>query len=277
MNYRHRFHAGNVADVFKHLVLLELLERLREKDSPFCVIDSHAGSGLYRLDRPGEFEHGIGRLWPVRDKWPQLAGYFAVLAPFNRQRLHVYPGSPLLIAARLRSQDRALFLEHQPQEAALLRDNLHGKPRVTVQQADAWVALKGLLPPRENRGLVLIDPPYEQHQEFAQVATALQDATRRWRNGIYAVWYPIKTRRPVDALHAQIGALGMEAWAVELLTLPEDVPHRLNGSGMLIVNPPWKLRETLEPILRPLAEFLAGPSSRPQLRFVGLGADLRAS
>ena len=271
MNYRHRFHAGNVADIFKHLVLLELLERLRAKDSPFCVIDSHAGSGLYRLDPPGEFEHGIGRLWPVRHEWPQLAGYFAALAPYNRQRLHAYPGSPLLIAARLRPQDRALFLEHQPQEAALLRDNLHGTPRVTVQQADAWAALRGLLPPRENRGLVLIDPPYEQHEEFARVAAALKDGAHRWRNGIYAVWYPIKARRPVETLHAETRALGLEAWAVELLTLPEDVPQRLNGSGMLIVNPPWKLSDALEPLLRPLATWLAGPHGRPQLRFIGLG------
>jgi 23S rRNA (adenine2030-N6)-methyltransferase len=277
VNYRHRFHAGNVADVFKHLVLLELIEHLRAKDKAFCVIDSHAGSGLYRLESPGEFEHGIGRLWPVRQEWPQLAGYFAALAPFNRQRLHAYPGSPLLIAAQLRPQDRAVFLEMQPQEAALLRDNLEGVPHVTVQQADAWVALRGLLPPRENRGLVLIDPPYERHDEFAQAAAALKDGTRRWRNGIYAVWYPIKARRPVEQLHAEVRTLGLEAWAVELLTLPEDVPQRLNGSGVLIVNPPWKLREALEPLLRPLATWLAGPHGRPQLRFVGLGGDLPAT
>lgn len=274
MNYRHRFHAGNIADVFKHLVLLELIERLRAKDKGFCVIDTHAGSGLYRLEPPGEFEHGIGRLWPVRHEWPPLAGYFALLAPFNPGRLRAYPGSPLLIAARLRPQDRAVFLELQPQEAAALRDNLQGVARVTVQQADAGVALKGLLPPRENRGLVLIDPPYERPGEFAQVAALLEDGVRRWRNGVYAVWYPIKSRRPLEPLHRAARALGLEAWAVELLTLPDDVPQRLNGSGMLIVNPPWKLREALEPVLRPLAVWLAGPHGRPQLRFVGLGGDL---
>lgn len=271
MNYRHHFHAGNVADVFKHLVLLALLERLRSKDTPFCVIDSHAGSGLYRLTPPGEFEQGIGRLWRVRSDWPQLAAYFDLLALYNKKDLHAYPGSPLLIAAQLRPQDRAVFLERQPQEAARLRDNLRDRPGVAVQEADAWTALKGMLPPREKRGLVLIDPPYENPDEFTQVMSALREASKRWRNGLYAVWYPIKARRPVDTLHAQARGLGLETCAVEFLTLPEDVPQRLNGSGMLLVNPPWKLRESLESTLQPLAVFLAGPVGRPHVRVVELG------
>lgn len=275
MNYRHHFHAGNVADVFKHLVLLGVLEALRAKDTPFCVIDTHAGSGLYRLKPPGEFQQGIGRLWPQRVDWPALAPYFAELAAWNGHELHAYPGSPLLIAARLRPQDRAIFLERQPEEAAALRDNLRARRGVTVQEADAWVALKGLLPPREKRGLVFIDPPYEQHAEFGQVGTALRDACRSWRSGLYAVWYPIKARRPVEALHAQVRSLGLEAWAVELLTLPEDVPQRLNGSGMLLIHPPWKLRETLEAQLPPLARFLAGSGGAPQVRFIELGGNLR--
>jgi 23S rRNA (adenine2030-N6)-methyltransferase len=272
VNYRHHFHAGNVADVFKHLVLTRVLEALRLKETPFCVIDTHAGSGLYRLQAPGEFEQGIGRLWPVRREWSQLAAYFTLLATFNRTALGAYPGSPLIISKMLRPQDRAVFLERHPEEAAALRDNLHDSRGITINEADAWAALKGLVPPKENRGLVFIDPPYENPDEFDQVARALRAAHPRWRNGLYLVWYPIKARRPVEKLHEAVRALGAEALAVELLTLPEDVPQRLNGSGVIFINPPWKLEETLRELLPPLATFLAGPNGKPKVRFVNLSA-----
>lgn len=273
MNYRHLFHAGNVADVFKHLVLIKALEALRLKETPFCVIDTHAGSGLYRLEAPGEFEQGIGRLWPARAEWPLLATYFELLVSLNtRNGLCTYPGSPWIIRALLRPQDRAVFMERHPEEAAALRDNLHGSRGITVNEADAWAALQGLLPPKENRGLVFIDPPYEKPDEFDQLAQALHAACPRWRNGMYLAWYPIKARRPVEKLHARVRALGTEALAVELLTLPEDVPQRLNGSGVIIVNPPWKLEEALRALLPPLATFLAGPNGQPQVRFENLSA-----
>jgi 23S rRNA (adenine2030-N6)-methyltransferase len=272
VNYRHHFHAGNVADVFKHLILVQVLEALRRKETPFCVIDTHAGSGLYRLQAPGEFEQGIGRLWPARPQWPQLSTYFALLAPYNRTGLSAYPGSPLIIRDRLRPQDRAIFIERHPEEAEALRDNLQGSRGITINEADAWAALKGLLPPQENRGLVFIDPPYEKPDELDLVAQALRAAYLRWRNGLYLVWYPIKARRPVEKLHAAVRALGAEALAVELLTLPEDMPQRLNGSGVLLINPPWKLEETLHTLLPSLATFLAGPAGQPQARFVNLSA-----
>ncbi len=272
MNYRHLFHAGNVADVFKHLVLIQVLEALRLKETPFCVIDTHAGSGLYRLQAPGEFEQGIGRLWPARAQWPRLGAYFELLAALNRNGLHVYPGSPWIIRALLRSQDRAVFIERHPEEAAALRDNLHGSRGITINEADAWAALKGLVPPGENRGLVFIDPPYEKPDEFDQVTRALRAAHPRWRNGLYLVWYPIKARRPVEKLHAAVRALGAEALAVELLTLPGDVPQRLNGSGVILINPPWKLEESLRALLPPLAAFLAGQNGQPQVRFENLSA-----
>ncbi len=270
MNYRHLFHAGNVADVFKHLILVRVLEALRFKETPFCVIDTHAGSGLYRLQAPGEFEQGIGRLWPARPQWPQLAAYFELLTALNSSGLNVYPGSPWIIRTLLRPQDRAVFIERHPEEAAALRDNLLGSRGITINEADAWAALKGLVPPRENRGLVFIDPPYEKPDEFEQVARALRAAYTRWRNGLYLVWYPIKARRPVEKLHEAVRALGAEALAVELLMLPEDVPQRLNGSGVILINPPWKLEETLRALLPPLAAFLAGPDGQPQARFVNL-------
>lgn len=272
MNYRHQFHSGNVADVFKHLVLLRVLEALRVKETPFCVIDTHAGSGLYRLQAPGEFEQGIGRLWRVRPEWPQLAAYFGLLAALNSNGLNVYPGSPWIIRELLRPRDRAVFFERHPEEAAALRDNLSGSRGITINEADAWAALKGLVPPKENRGLVFIDPPYEKPDEFGQVARVLHAAYSRWRNGLYLVWYPIKARRPVEKLHEAVRALGAEALAVELLMLPEDVPQRLNGSGVILINPPWKLEESMRALLPPLAALLAGPDGQPQARFVSLSA-----
>lgn len=270
VNYRHRFHAGNAADVFKHIVLVRLLEALRAKDTPFCVIDTHAGSGLYRLASPGEYEQGIGRLWPERRQWPALEPYFTLLAHYNRQTLHAYPGSPLLIAQALRAQDRAVFIERHPEEAAALTDNLRGRRGIAIHEADGFAMLKAVVPPRENRGLVFIDPPYEEPREFEQVAESLRAALRRWRNGVYGVWYPIKQRPPVERLHAAVRALGISAWAAEFLTLPEDVPQRLNGSGVVLVNPPYRLDRFLRETLPPLAELLAPPHGRPQSRIVDL-------
>lgn len=271
MNYRHRFHAGNIADVFKHLVLVLTLEALLAKDKPFALIDTHAGSGLYRLRPPGEFEQGIGRLWPVRDAWPALAGYFAPIAALNRAHLTVYPGSPWLIAEALRPQDRAILIEQHPQEAADLRENLRGRAHLAIHEADGFALLPALVPPPENRGLVLIDPPYEQADEFERAAQALREAVRRWRNGIYLLWYPIKARRPVERLHGLAQDLGGEPLVAELLTLPEDVPQRLNGSGLILLNAPWKLEDSLRVILPPLAGFLAVPGGAPQARIFRLG------
>ncbi len=270
MNYRHRFHAGNVADVFKHHVLGELLRALAAKETPFCVIETHAGGGLYRLKAPGEFESGIGRLWPVRTEWPELGGYFSSVAAVNGKTLENYPGSPLLIARHLRAQDRAVFIEQHAEEAADLRDNLRGRPRIAIHEGDGLAMLKALVPPPENRGVVFIDPPYEQTDEFKRLAESLSAACRRWRNGLYAIWYPIKARSPVQRLHAAARGLGVKALAVELLTLPEDVPQRLNGSGMLLLNPPWKLEEHLRRVLPPLAVFLAGSGGIPQTHFIDL-------
>jgi 23S rRNA (adenine2030-N6)-methyltransferase len=270
VNYRHQFHAGNIADVFKHLVLTQVLEALRLKETPFCVIDTHAGAGRYRLKAPGEFDQGIGRLWPARADWPGLSVYFGLLGPINETALAVYPGSPWIIRELLRSKDRAVFFENHPEEAAALRSTLRGSRGITINETDAWTALEGMLPPKENRGLVFIDPPYEQADEFNRVARALKTAVLRWRNGIYLAWYPVKARRPVEQLHERVRALGTQALAIEFLTLPEDVPQRLNGSGVLLINPPWKLEETLRTLLPPLAEFLAGPHGVPQVRFANL-------
>jgi 23S rRNA (adenine2030-N6)-methyltransferase len=268
MNYRHAFHAGNAADVFKHVVLVQLLATLQQKPAAFCVIDSHAGRGEYTLERPGEFEQGVGLLWPEREQWPQLRSYFEIIERLNGPGpLRTYPGSPHFIRAALRPEDRAVLSELHPEEYADLKAVFAGDPRVAVHHQDAWHALKAFVPPKEKRGLALIDPPYEKPDEFARIGETLQRAVKHWRAGLYMVWYPLKRHHPVAELHALAASLGVEAYAVEFLTLSEDVPGRLNGSGLLLLNPPWKLRETLAALLPPLATRLAGAGGAPQVRF----------
>ena len=269
LNYRHSYHAGNIADVFKHYVLIQVLQVLHKKPTPFCVIDSHAGSGVYALHSPGEFEQGIGRLWPHRAAWPALAAYFGVIEKLNPdgQLLH-YPGSPFIIRDFLRPQDRAVLLELHPQECANLKINLGSNPgSVAVHHTDAWAGLKAFVPPRENRGLVLVDPAYEKNDEFERIRIALAHALKHWRNGIYLVWYPIKGYRPVEQFYAAVRALEVDACAVEFLTLPVDVTQRLNGSGLVLVNAPWGLLDSLKEVLLPLAQYLAmcqaGSAGRP--------------
>ncbi len=272
MNYRHSYHAGNIADVFKHYVLTLVLESLRRKETPFCEIDSHAGAGIYRLDPGGEQEQGIAKLWLERSAWPALASYLEVVARFNPGgQLRYYPGSPLIIREYLRAQDRAVLLELHPEEHAALKDSLRGATRVAIHHIDAWSGLKAFVPPKENRGLVLVDPPYEKPNEFSSVKAALEYGMRHWRNGIYLAWYPIKTRRPVDAFHRAVSALKAPAHAVEFITLPMDMGRRLNGSGFVIINPPWRLLETLRDSLPPLAARLAGANGSPQVRLIALG------
>ena len=272
MNYQHRYHAGNIADVFKHLVLIQVLEALQKKSAPYCVVDSHAATGLYELTRPGEFEHGIGLLWNERAQWPQFNSYFSIIEKFNPNGgLDFYPGSPLIIQHYLRAQDRAILIELHPEEVKKLKINI-GTKQIAVHHNDAWNGLKAFLPPKENRGLALIDPPYEKEKEVKQILSALRLALTHWRNGIYLVWYPIKLRRPIEKLHRAICEFKVNATAVELLTLPVDVAQRLNGSGLIIINPPWKLQATLEELLPPLARRLAGTRGTPHVQFYNLSA-----
>lgn len=274
MNYRHAYHAGNSADVFKHVTLLECLLALHSKPTPFCAIDTHAGRGEYRLETGGEWETGIGVIWSNRAAWPQLKPYLDLVAQLNdTDALVRYPGSPQLIAACLRAQDRAVFGELHRQDCEALKTELGRQAHVHVHHKDAWLALKAFLPPKENRGLVLIDPPYEKPDEFTTLAQALRRALKRWRNGIYLAWYPIKVGHRIDVLHQAVAEAAPRAFAVELLTQAEDVPKRLSGSGMVVVNGPWGLRAKLAELLLPVARALAGADGVPQVRFHSLAAD----
>ncbi len=255
MNYRHAFHAGNFADVHKHVVLLALLERLKQKPKPLLYLDTHAGRGSYDLraedaTRSGESREGIARLAgrPVRSA--DLLRYLQATHAGGAAPTH-YPGSPLIALGALREGDRAVLVEQQPAEAQALQQATSRMRDVSIVCGDGYAALKTYLPPRENRGLVLIDPPYEADTEFADAERALRFGLSRWPNGVFALWYPIKAGAQSQRLNAALQASGLrKLLRLELTVRPADSPIGLNGSGLVIANPPWKfdgeMREALD-------------------------------
>ena len=256
MNYRHAYHAGNAADCFKHAVLVWALRALARKPKPFFVLDTHAGVGRYDLAgeaalRTGEAGSGILRL--LHDAPDPLADYLGLV-----RGLGLYPGSPALIAALLRPGDRAVFCELHPEDHAALRAAAFARDtRVSVHLRDGYAAIDAFLPPPERRGLVLIDPPYEQPDEHDQVLIALRSANARFPSGVVLAWYPVKHRAPVRALHDALRAGPIrDVVAVELLLRQPLDPTRLNGSGLVIVNPPFRFDAELPPILAALLDRL---------------------
>lgn len=265
MNYRHLYHAGNFADVLKHAVLALVLAHLRVKDSPFFALDTHAGAGLYDLRAPeaqktAEAAGGIGALAAREGELPQtLTPYMDIVHRFNtdNKTVAVYPGSPLLIQDRLRDDDRMVACELHPEQAAMLGRSLGRDRRVRVETRDGYAALRALLPPPQRRGLVLIDPPFEKPDEFSQMIRSLKEGYKRFSNGIFLLWHPIKSLAPVQDFHAQIRACGIaDVMAASLFLRPPEDPALLNGSGLVIVNPPWTLEAALEKLLPDLARFL---------------------
>lgn len=265
MNYRHAFHAGNAGDVLKHLVLLAVLEALQRKDKPLFYLDTHAGRGLYNLGgeaarRSNEAAGGIVALAAASELPPLAQRYLALVGSFNPGGgLEAYPGSPALAAALLRPGDAAALCEIQPEEAAALRRLFAEDDHVAVHERDGYEALRGLLPPRQGRGLVLIDPPYERREaEYDLVVDALALAGERWPQGCLAAWYPIKRQEDTDRLVARVAAGGRDAvLRVELTTRPADNRAGLNGSGMILVNAPWQLDQVLERTLPAVHTALA--------------------
>lgn len=271
MNYRHAFHAGNFGDVLKHLVLVALLERLMQKDKPLFFLDTHAGRGRYDLDAPAvarsaEADRGIRRLAQQSGLPPLVERYLDLVrrfAPANASRIRQYPGSPRVAAMLLRASDRAALCELEPGEADALAREFAGDPRFAVHRRDGYESLRGLLPPKERRGLVLVDPPYEaQQRELRLVADALVAAQRRWPQGVYAAWYPIKRSAPIDAFHSALVSGGLpRLLAIELGIHPEDNAVGLNGCGMVVLNPPWRVDEELRTALPAVRQALAGRGS----------------
>jgi 23S rRNA (adenine2030-N6)-methyltransferase len=267
MNYRHAFHAGNFADVFKHAVLARIIAYLKQKPAAFRVIDTHAGAGLYDLtgadaSRTGEWRDGIGKLLAaapppaVRDL---LAPYLEAVASFNSGgAITLYPGSPALVRHWLRTQDRLIVCEAEPVAARALANRMRGNHRVKAIAIDGYTALNAYVPPKERRGLVLTDPPFEQPDEFARIADGLAGAHRKWPTGHYLVWYPIKDTRAAEGFARDLTRRGIARMLrAELTVAPVRLGEKLNGSGLIIVNPPWPLEDELTVLLPALADVLA--------------------
>lgn len=252
MNYRHIYHAGNFADVAKHVGLLFCLDALKRKEASFFALDSHAGRGFYDLQaaeahKSGEAERGIQRLIESAIGEAVLTGYFTAIGARRGKRLARYPGSPALIAGSLRPQDRALFVEMMPAEARAAEREIESQGRVRTEIGDGYAALKAFLPPEERRGLVLIDPPYESIDEVKTMMQSLADAYQRWPTGTYALWYPIRSATQRALVHARFAALRIpKMMYADLAIHPDDAGVGLAGSGLLLVNPPYGADDFLQ-------------------------------
>ncbi len=271
MNYRHSYHAGNFADVLKHAVLAQIVAYLKRKDGAFRVIDTHAGPGLYDLTgkeagKTGEWRDGVGRVLDAR-RSPALDAF---LAPWltevrdlnssaaSSQQLRLYPGSPKLVRMLLRKQDRLSAMELRKEDARALRTLFEGDFQTRVIELDGWLSLGAHLPPKEKRGLILVDPPFESDGEFDRMVDGLARATRRFPGGIYCLWYPVKADSQIRAFHAKIRALGRpRTLNAELMVRSNLHAPGLNGSGLIIVNPPFTLEAELRAALPELAQLLA--------------------
>lgn len=271
MNYRHAFHAGNFADVLKHIVLARILLRLAQKETPFRVIDTHAGAGLYDLSgdeatRAGEWRDGVARL-DVQRMSPaaeEIAAPYRALIEEVRSAhgAMIYPGSPEIARRLARPQDRILLSEAHFPTADALRSAMGRDRRVKILAQDGWTTLKAAIPPPERRGLVLIDPAFERSDEFALIARALPAAWRKWPTGVYALWYPIKDVGVVERTMREIAASGVEKALRAELFVDDPAARGLNGCGLLILNPPWTLADELEILLPELARLLGRGAAR---------------
>ncbi|MGX5849993.1 23S rRNA (adenine(2030)-N(6))-methyltransferase RlmJ [Mesorhizobium sp. PL10] len=267
MNYRHAYHAGNFADVVKHVVLSLLLDYLKQKDKAFRVIDTHAGIGRYDLSsteaqKTGEWQGGIGRLIGApldKSAAALLTPYLEVVRSLNADGgVKKYPGSPLIARHLMRKQDRLSAIELHGDDAARLKTLFAGDFQTRVIELDGWLALGAHLPPKEKRGVVLIDPPFEEAGEFDRLVDGMQRAHKRWPGGIYALWYPIKDRKAIIAFRKALKQSGVpKLLDIEFEIRPASREPSLDGSGMVVVNPPFTLERDLRIVLPALHRLLA--------------------
>jgi 23S rRNA (adenine2030-N6)-methyltransferase len=282
LNYRHQFHAGNFADVFKHALLVGLIRSLQRKEQGFLLVDTHAGRGHYDLERAAmgearvrrpEWPDGIGRLWPVAGGPDGLAEYLAQVRDYDRAAGNLgaeprfYPGSPVLGRRLMRPQDRLSLWEMHPAECAALRAELGGSPGVSIQQADGYGAMRAMLPPPERRSLVLIDPPFEAPDEWTRIAAALAEAVGRMPAAVCAIWYPLTLRAQPAEFARGLAELGRPVLAAELMINP--AAEGLRGCGVAVVNPPWGFESEARAIAEALAAALGvGGPGQASLRWI---------
>ena len=259
LSYRHSFHAGNFADLIKHIVLVEILEHLTKKDTPFDYIDTHAGAGLYNLraadsQKLQEYAEGIGKL--DCDEFPELESYFQVIRSFNKaDSIDFYPGSPSIAKYFLRNQDKGWLFELHPKDHDLLQSNFSKSKNIRVHHQDGFEGLKALVPPSSKRGLVLIDPSYEIKTEYKLVIDRVIAAHKKFSHGIYAIWYPVVDRRTITDMQRKLVNSGIRNIQQFELGIADDSANRgMTSSGMIVINPPWKLFEKMSQLLPKLAE-----------------------
>lgn len=278
MNYRHAYHAGNFADVMKHAALARIVEYLKQKDKAFRVVDTHAGLGVYDLSsmeaqKTGEWRGGIGRL--LEGRLP--AGAQALLSPYLGAvrtanpdgGMRRYPGSPAIARHLLRPQDRLTAIELHPAEAAALKARFAGDFQTRVIELDGWLALGAHLPPKEKRGVVLVDPPFEAQGEFGRLAEGLKKAWRRWPGGIYALWYPIKDRKAADAFRRELAGAGIPKILDLTLELRAPVAEpTFDGSGLVVVNPPYPFDAEMKSLLPVLADVMGETAAKANVTWL---------
>jgi 23S rRNA (adenine2030-N6)-methyltransferase len=300
LSYRHAFHAGNHADVLKHLVTIQVLKYLGQKDSPYTYIDTHSGAGVYALDsdyasKNAEFESGIARLWDRNDMPEPVADYVALVKSLNPSgKMRYYPGSPYCADRVMRDEDRLRLFELHPADSKLLADNFRkleqhaaeqgqrpkarGK-RVIIERANGFEGMKALLPPPSRRGLVLIDPPYEDKSDYRSVVTALADALKRFATGTYAVWYPALQRMESRQLPEKLKQLPAGDWLNVTLSVSTPSPDGfgLHSSGMFVINPPWTLEASLRTVMPYLVDVLGTDDGAGFTLQTGQGAPARSA
>jgi len=263
LSYRHSFHAGNHADVLKHTVQSLIIESLKEKEKPFLYLDTHAGAGRYQLsgehaERTGEYLEGIARIWQRDDIPEELAAYMSVVNHFNRnESLRYYPGSPLIARQLLREDDKLHLTELHPSDFPLLRSEFQKDDRTRVARADGYQQLNAQLPPPSRRGLLLMDPPYEMKTDYQDVVKGIQEGYKRFATGTYALWYPVVMRQQIKKMLRDLEATGIRRiLQIELGVRPDSDQRGMTASGMIVINPPWKLEQQMNNVLPWLLKVL---------------------
>ncbi len=264
LSYRHSFHAGNHADVLKHIVQMLIIENLQQKDKGFYYLDTHAGVGKYRLfseeaEKTAEYLEGIARLWEQKDLPEEIQRYVNLIKKLNYggKELRYYAGSPFIAALMLREQDRALFTELHPADYPLLRNTFKEYDNITTKRDNGFQQLKATLPPKERRGLVLIDPPYELKEDYDLVVQAVVEGYKRFATGIYAIWYPVVLRQQTKRIIKGLEATGIrKILQIELAVRPDSDQRGMTASGMIVINPPWQLESQMKQLLPYLVKTL---------------------